>query len=245
MQALFEEYLPKMEAREILPGEIRYVVAGLAEKARDLGARALTAALTGVYTEEELFERVASIIKMGMLSSETRYTSEMGVGGLSPSFDFFTGAADSVFTQLITEKDCKDQIWLSDFYYYSKVRLLFSLDLLETGTYQYHYDSFGIRRTEDELYGEIYKGRPGILDFVSQENADFYPENEVMIKERIPPSLIEGLIVQDEQTRDKMLDYLRTCHLVELNTSGQETILGISIDRFIRAASCLSEELIA
>jgi hypothetical protein len=238
MKDIIDEYLPKMEGREILPGRIRYSMPGLADTARELGAKGLTAALTGVYTDKELFDRVASIIKMGMLSTEMRYSNGIKAVGMSSTTDFYTGGADSVFTQLLTE----ERMDPSELYYQSHVRLLFSLDLLETGTYQYHYDSYGTRKTSNSY--APYPTRPGILDFIQEENRPAasnpygwsynpYGGNEVMIKERIPPSFIEGILVHTPQQKIDLISYLTARNLIQ----GQDiecTILGKPVDQFIR-----------
>ena len=154
---------------------------GLAKQAHALGARAITAAVTGAYTNNELFDRVASMLKMGMLSTETRYTNNINAKGLSASADFWTGGADRVFAQMITEKNCKDGMGLDKLYYYSKVQMLISLDALETGTYQYPHDSFGTRKVDP---WSPYTHRPSITEFINhQQNSPWvYGGHEVMFR---------------------------------------------------------------
>lgn len=241
MKGIFDDYLSKMQAREILPGRVRYGITGLADKAHELGARALTAAVTGAYTDGELFHRIGSMLKMGMISSEMRYTNGLAVSGMSVSADFNTGGADSVFTQMLTEKNCKDHMPFNALNYNSKVRMLISLDALETGTYQYPFDGFGSRTPY--YFGDIYKNRPGIQEFVNGANVYLNPGHEVMVKERIPPSLFKGLIVSDAATRNNLLDYLRKCQIVQKD-NGIEKILGIDINQFIRVGTHVSEAIL-
>ncbi len=242
MKGHFNEYLSKMEAREILPGRVRYALPGLADKAHELGARALTASVTGAYTDAELFTRIASMIKMGMLSSEMRYTNGLAVSGLSTSTDFYTGGADSVYLQMLTEKSCKDHMPLSALNYHSKVRMLISLEALETGTYQYPFDGFG---TRGGIFGDsYYLNRPGIQEFVRGLNGYMNPGHEIMVKERIPPSMFQGLVVDDEKTRSNLLEHLRKCHIVQKENDNVERILGIEVDTFIRVGKYASEELV-
>ncbi|NGX40018.1 MAG: hypothetical protein KR126chlam1_01358 [Chlamydiae bacterium] len=231
MEKRFDTYLDKMELGEILPGRMRYEVKGLADELRELGATGLTAALTGSWEEEEQYKRTASILKIGMLSSELRNGNGLAKNGLSAGADFYTGAADSVFTQLVTKN-------ISNFgecYYFGNIRFLFSLDAVESGTYQYHEDNFGSRRIgEDWFFLDSYLSRPNIVDFVKEENRYFSGDNEVMIKERIPPSLIEGIIVPEDSIRSDLLDHLRQVNIVELDSLGNETILGNPVDKFIQ-----------
>lgn len=237
MKDIIDEYLPEMEGREILPGRIRYCVNGLADRARELGATALTAALTGAYSDKELFDRVASIIKMGMLSTEMRYSNGITAVGMSSTTDFYTGGADSVFTQILTEEHNDP----SDLYYQSRIRLFFSLDLLETGTYQYHYDSYGTRKTSSSY--TPYTTRPGILDFIQEENRPSNPfdwyhynpygGNEVMIKERIAPSFIEEIRVDSPRQKADLINHLQARNLIQ-GQGSERTILGKPVDQFIR-----------
>jgi hypothetical protein len=249
MQEAFSTYLDKMEARELFPGRTRYAIPGLADHCHELGARGVIASVTGGHSKTALFDRIASMLKMGMICSEDRLTSDLYVPGLSSGFDFNTGGADSVFTQMVTERQCKEHMPLDDFAYFHSIALMFPLEVLETGTYQYHYDSFGKRTHEKSSWwwGSDYFSRPGIFDFVKQRQIDnpgyWFDSNEVMIKERIPPSLIKGLILRDEILRMELLEHLRKRDLVQRDPSGAESILGIPVERFLRVATTASEDL--
>lgn len=201
MQGIFDEFLSKMEAREILPGRVRYAMPGLADVAKGCGAKGVAAAVIGCYTDEQLAHRVATILKMGMLSSEMRYSNGIAVKGMSTNSDFYSGGADSVFTQMLTVGHTN----LDDLWYHSKAHLIVSLDALEMGTYQYYFDEFGIR------YGETYRNRPSIIDFIPSEKM---PNHEVMFKERIDPSLIIGIMVPTESDRDQLLSRLRSYNVI-------------------------------
>ena len=157
-----------------------------------------------------------------------------------------SGGADSVFTQLLTEKNCQDEMKFNELYYQSKVRLLISLEALETGTYQYHCDNFGNRiypPSEEHWwdFDESYASRDGILEFIEKEQAAtrINRGHEVMLKERIAPSFIKALIVPDEQTKSHLVDFLRANDLVQ-----NETILNKPIDEFVRVGTKVTEDLI-
>ena len=230
MKDVLDSHLDKMEAREILPGKIRYAIPGLADHLRSHGATALTAAIIGSkLSNQTLCERTASILKMGMLSSETRYMNGINVAGISTNADFETGGADSVFTQMLTEHSNPD--FLS---YWGRVRLLISLEAAETGTYQYLKDSYGIRRTDDSL--ARYVTRLGIEEFVNalDRSPELYPGNEVMVKERIPPSYIQGILTEDIDLKKDMIEYLRMKDLIQKTSEGNEIIFGKPVEEFIK-----------
>ena len=242
MEEIFTTYYHRMKPEAIIGGRVRYRIEGLAEAAYKEGARALTAAVTGVYSDAELFKRVASMIRMGMLSTEVRHTNQMHQNGLSSGFEYQTGGADSVYTQLLTESACKEKRSLSELYH-SKVRLLISLEALELGTYHYHYDMLGNRLIDEESWGWLngsYAKRENILEFIRKEQRSFQRRNEVMLKERLSASFFKGLIVSDEKTKADLIHYLEKCNLIQ-----NQLILNTSVDKFIRVGTHLSEELIA
>jgi hypothetical protein len=247
MQGVFDAYFHRMQAEHLFDGRVRYRIVGLAEAARGEGARALTAAITGVHHDDELYERVASMIRTGMLSTEIRDANDFGHHGLGGfGADYWSGGSDSVFTQLLTAKNCQDKMSFNKLNYQSKVRLLISLDALETGTYQYHSDSFGNRNYnpgQPWWWGdESYHKRDGILEFIRKEQTEhsiFHGGHEVMLKERIAPSFFKGLIVPDEKTKTSLVDYLRGCGLIQ-----NDSILNIPIDRFVRIGTKVTEDLI-
>lgn len=247
MESIFTEYLPRMELREVMPGQYRYHLSGLSEELTGKGALGLTSALLGAYHEEEVFARVVSILNMGMFSLEQRAANglqEMGLGGIN---DLFVGSSDSVFTQMISQNDYDTGKSFENLYYSGKVRFLFSPKLLESGTYQYLYDEFGYRRfdnTESFPYWEdnTYLDRPDILEFIKKTNSSFFAGNEVMIKDRISPEFIKGLIVADEITKNALLEYLKEHGLVHINDIGEETILGKLVDEFIHVGNQIKQE---
>jgi hypothetical protein len=235
MGAIIKKYLPKMELREIIPGRMRYAINGLSSELT--GAYGLTSALTGVWKEQEIKERVASILKMGMISSEMRKDNNIGKQGLSSGTDYWTGGADSVFAQLVTDKTKS----YKSFAYQSEVRFLISPKALETGTYQYHDDSFGSRKLYNFWWGD-YLQRPNLVDFVESERMFFNMDNEVMIKERLAPEYITGIAVSTESMKSSILDYLRECNIVQMDQFGKETILSKPVDQFIHVGNTIKAE---
>lgn len=270
MQKTLAEYLPKMEAREILPGRMRYALPGLADKLYDLGARGLVSTITG--PQNEVYDRAASAIKMGMLAAEMRYSNGMSVHGLGPTIDFIYGGADSVFTQLLTDRNIAEKINLDANLYPGNIRFLISLDMLETSTYQYDSGLCGTRMLFTDNWWEPmleklreenisftldaemveslrdfrpYKDRQNIEEFIKYEKeAGFSLGHEVMVKERIPPQFITGIFVPDMETRDLLVENFRTRGVIA-NLDGVETILNKPVDRFIHVGTELSEAFFA
>ncbi len=247
MKEIIDQWLPKMEEREILPGRYRYAFEGLAEELKSQGARGLTAAITGAWTTQELQERIASILKMGLLSHEMRENYSIDSTGLSGGTDYMTGGADSVFTQLVTNTNTS----FNEFAYnwFGGAQLLFSPKILEMGTYQHHSDAFGnrivTRNDQGWFWFDDYLKRNNIFDFMTVEKLYFHSDHEVMIKDRIPPEFIKGIVVQDQAAKDNLLFYLRSKEIVEKDSSGSETILSKPIDQFLWVGHTIYDEMFA
>lgn len=244
MAGVFDEWISKMELREILPGRMRWAVNGLADELQNEGTRGLTAGLMGAWTDEEMKERVASILKMGMLSHETRDRNDFGANGLSWGLDYYTGGVDNVYTQIVNENNRSFKEYL---YYDSPIRFAISPKILESGSYQYHDDNFGVRIVDsgnDFWFWEknTYLNRDNIFDFVSREKQRFSYTNEVMIKERIPPEYFTGIILDTQARKQDLLQYLREKDLVQMNAFGQETILSRLVDEFLYVGNQITDE---
>lgn len=136
---------------------------------------------------------------------------------------------------------------------------MISLDALDTGTYQYFDDDFGTRIYDSSPNNwwsdDTYAKRPSVLELTEKlqttpapasQDWDWwrYSGHEIMLKERVDPSLFQGLMVDAEATRIELLNYLRNHHLVQKNALGQETILGKPVDEFIRVGKETTQALI-
>lgn len=250
MKEVYDQYFDQIEEAEILPGRIRYKIKGLADEIQKLGGRHLTAALTGAYTEQVLYQRVASMLSMGMLSQELRDKYQVdgeGFGG-----PYITGGADSVYTQMLTKVDeISEGFDTSNLNYQSKVRILVSLKALETGTYQHFDDDLGTRLNDNPspmslFFGEVYPNRPSISELttrIQQKRSDEadWNSHEIMLKERVDPSYFEAFLVNDEETRNGLLNHLRTCNLVQKDSLNRETIQGHLVQDFIRVSPLKAE----
>lgn len=247
MEGVFNEWLSKMELRETLPGRMRFAVDGLSDELQKQGALGLTAAVySGNWWEQDNstnFERIASMLKMGMLSHEIRERNGMNANGLSWGLDYMTGGADSVYTQIVT----KNNKSFDEYAYQTPVRLIISPKIFEMGTYQYHTDNFGNRMLveDDWWWFDKYIDRNNISDFLTVEKLYFNSDNEVMIKDRIPPEYFTGIVVDNASTKQDLLEYLRGKDLVQMDSSGHETILSRPIDEFLYVGDAITKELFA
>ncbi len=251
MKEIFEKYLETMKPQEILPGRIRYQIAGLSDEIQSAGGRVLTAAITGAYHDsQELYKRVASLLSMGMISQE--FKDKYGISSEGLGGSYFTGGADSVYAQMLTDQNAKENLPFSDLYH-GKVRLLISLDALETGTYQYLDDDFGSRMYNNPeswfWHKDVYANRPSILELTDtlqktpRDGSGWeYDRHEIMLKERLDPKFFKGLVVSDDATKNGLIDFLRKTNLIQGN-EGSETILGVALDQFIHVTRQVSEDL--
>lgn len=246
MKDILDGCLSKMEAEEILPGRMRYTLPFLSNRAKELGAQSLISTITGGWgNPKESITRLISMMKMGMLSTEMRFRNGINAGGLSPIADFQTGGADSVFTQLLTKDNFDKNLNFDQLNYFGSIRILISLDALNLGTYQYHTDSFGDRTLNEASYFNNYLKRPNILDFVSGQQRHWGSGNEVMIKDRLDPRYITGVVVNTELMRSQLIDAFRKGGLISLNEDGIETVLGRPLMRFIHVSTRLTSQMIA
>ena len=242
MENTFNKYLDKMQQAAILPGKMRYTIPPLVQEAKDLGARSLITTLNRDL--QVSLSRLGSVLKMGILSSETRFSNGLNVGGISSKEDFLNGGADSVYMQLLTQKTVDNKMSL-DLLYPGKVRILISPDILKTGTYQYPVDTHGSRVLTNYLSSDpsLYTTRPPLHTFVKDQQAGFGCRNEVMAKERVGPEYIMGVVVPNTRTRDTVMDYLREHDLVVKTADNKELILGKPAENFVKVSKIVTEEL--
>jgi hypothetical protein len=246
MEQIFQEHT--LTPEEILPGKVRYRINGLADKVRERGGVALTAAILGAKNEKELFHRVSSILDMGMLSIETKALGGLKAPGISTDADYHSGGSDSVYMQMITDKNCESGFEFQNLNYHSPARLIISLDALETGTYQYTDDSFGTRQLNG--WWSDYRDRPSIFEFTQElqnynSNPNYpwwytYSGHEIMGKERVPPSQFTGLILPDQGTKDRLITYLDQHGRIQ-----NGTLAGKPVDTFLRVGTTASHALLA
>lgn len=235
MEEIFHTYLEEMTLEEILPGRMRYRISGLAKKAYNLGARGLTSALTGAYGEEQ-YNRTASILKEGLLSHETRKFLNCSAEGLSSTSDFYSGGSDAVYTQMITEDNCRQNADFIGLYYSSDIRFIISLEAIETGTYQYFNDSFG-NRIPNSRYTTPYNERPGILEFIDAlQTSTLLSSVRDRLSDREPTQLDqewEKIEAEIFRVLAEQKDLLEEYRFISFDEKGRIRVLGMLLDEFL------------
>jgi hypothetical protein len=239
MQDSFKEYI--FNTVEVLPGLKHYSIF-VENEAYRLGARALTATVTGISKQLDPSElsRLSSIMKNGMLSQELRELNQMKTKGLNGKSDYRHGGTGSIFTQVITENDLKETKSVNYVEEYkSPVRLYFSLSPLNRVSYQFFEDRYGERITHTYFY------RPDIFTFLSADKIlRLNEEHEIMIPHRIFPQEIKAMSVKSPLQRDKIADHFRSCNLIQMNEQGKETINGIPLDEFLVVTTEITPDLV-
>lgn len=199
MKMILDTYLSKMETADLLPGRKRITVP--VTEIINEGNRPfrLMTAVTG----DNGIKSIAHILKLGLLSQEFRRRLELEEVGLSNEEDARVGSDDSVFIQILSEPSKQ-----FDEGYFAGIHLILSKEILNTGTYQYFYDSFGNRVHQD------YNNRPTIFELVNSL-VKRHASHEVMVKERIPPEMIEGIVVVNHKMKNELIESLSEKGLIQ------------------------------
>jgi len=245
---MFDRYLDNMELVDIIPGRKRYAIPDLGREVYDLGGRALVSTLMTSWCDDDeksSIQRVGSILKMGFLSYETK--KQFGISnykGLNNVLSEIIGGSDGVFTQLITKSVIENNMSINDLMYSwfgEEIVFLIDLEAIETGTYQYHDDYFGNRMPNDDFWWDTpYSKRDSIFEFTQKEERDFNENNEVIIKERIAPEMIKGIVVAEERIKKQIIEYL-----IQQDIISNGKIFGIEINKFIHVSDHFSKELVS
>lgn len=228
MQEVFENLLQTVQKYKPLKGRVRYRVQGIARQCSSLGAEVLVATVHGA-NEPDLFHKTVSILKMGMFSTEMRFANGMKIHGITSLSDLNKGSADSVFTQLLTKRSYDNGAVLHRMGYFGKgVTFIFDIRLLETVTYQYHNCRDGTR-----AHMNIYVNRPNVFNFIENQLNSPSDENEVMVKDYIPPSAIKGIIFPNEHLSTIFYRCLKNLGIIQGNNE-EETIFNIPVEQFFK-----------
>jgi hypothetical protein len=237
MKTRLEMDLKKMQPVEVLPGRIRYSIPDLAKQARNMGAVALMSGITS-WNNSEAYQRAATILTTGALSSQVRFDAGLNVQGVSSGEDHRKGSADEVFTRIITDNILNKNMMLDQIAFFNgPVQLIYSLKVLETGTYQYGSDMYGSKSWYDYIL------RPSLFNFIKQNRASFGSTNEVMIKEAIPPKYVVGCVVRSEQAKTELVKVLEQNNLVK-NIKGSRYVNGTLLHDFIKVGDRLTSNMV-
>lgn len=230
MEEKMHRYLDRMHLKEMVPGKTRFHIDGLVDDLKRPGDIKLTTLVTGGYgAEEERFSRLSSMLQGGMLSLEMKIKANLTKKGLVYDDDLY-GANNAVFVQAVTAQESFNDLG----YNYSNkdvnIRLLFDPKILESGTYQYRYDTYG-NRSHRYFQGSPftkYQQRDDISTFIDKQYKNPSPSNEIMIKDCIAPEHISGIVVNSEAVKARLIEYMDAHGHV---TNG--TLYGRDIESFI------------
>jgi len=227
MAEKFQQYMKEqpdlMYRQEVFPGQFNWAVQGLADQVRIAGGIGLMSSLSSNNVKEGA-ERISSILKNGALSTQDRFQRGILINGWSRCEDFGSGGADSVFTRMVTNKMSMDPAEYAAVE--KQFQIIYDLKLIERVGYAYSFDRYGSKKIEDYPY------RSNVLETANQENLFCY-QNEVCIKNRVPPSYIKGILIDKKLNKNDFIDELKQLDMITINQNNEECINDISVDKFI------------
>ncbi len=227
----YEEHPEMISEQEIFPGMNGMAFLDIPEKVREAGGVGL---ILGV-PYGNVAPRVAAMLKTGPLATQSRYDAGLLVNGASSSFDYASGGGDSVFTRMVTETSIEDEVSITMYPLSGQAQILIDLDVLARGGYAFTEDVYGQKNRFD--MHEEYANRDTLWECTAQVNdslRNLY-RNEYMIKQRIPPSYIRGVVVSEESTKQKIIE--------ALESEGMTTVNGKSLEEFIHVAKFFNENM--
>jgi hypothetical protein len=237
MEMIFQHYLVQhpelMKKEEIYPGKNIWTVTDLGDKIRERGGLGLMSGVSDVLN-------IAKILKIGHLSSKDRFEAGLVINGASSEEDLTSGGGGEVFTRMLTKELINKEIFDEDgdeyFLFAGKAQILYDLDVLNRVSYGYTTDAFG----EKSLDSELYQNRKSLIDFAGEKLGG---SNEVMIKNRIDPKYIRGVVVQTLEQKDALIQDLQNEGLLPKKINDKTRMLGKSLSEFITVANKFNESM--
>lgn len=243
MATIFDKYLKVMKEEEIYPGKkIWSLPPQFLEELRKTGAWGLMTNLRST-RKDHVFENLACILQgdIGLLSTQERIESGLVTQGSCSLIEVRAGSGDQVFTRMVTREWDNKKMEETFGLVGGGVQVLVNLEVISRGAYAYPSDSSGGYKNRDReqaaLRGDPYKNRENLLTFSAKLKST--NNNEVMIKNRIPPEFFSGVIVGSEKDKQVLIEVLRKHGLI----GPGDTICGKPIDKFIHVDPPWSESL--
>lgn len=218
MKERIENQLGQMYQQEVYPGHSIWAVKGLAKEVENAGGTCL---MSGI----KQLKYLPSILKKGVLSTLDRFEAGLIIEGESCGEDFKKGGADSVFARLLTSTMTRDP---KEYELHGQAQILCDLSLLERGGYAYSSDYYG---SKAPIY---HKARLDILSLTKLYQADpeNHLQNEVCIRNRIPPQYIKGLVVKNQTVKNQLIQEFTKEGIIKKNAMQLDCINGILVDEF-------------
>ena len=242
MASIFTEYLEtgKMKKVSIYPGKEVWAVPDLVEKMRAKGALGLMMGVDG-FTIESIAKTLAAIFEDGLLSTLDRYQAGLFIEGSSSERDLKSGGADGAYARIITEQIAQVDINEVNFLFSGRVQVLVDLECITQGAFGYNRDKCGEKTGTTGEPSLDYEGRDNLFDLTGYLSLTD-TKNEVMIKNRIDPKYMKGLVVQSEDDKTHLVKALQKLKIITKH-EGVEYILGKPVKEFIHVAPKFSKEM--
>ena len=224
----FIEHPDLMQLQEIYPGRKVWCVGDLAEQLKAKGGVGLMQGV-GQNTFDDALNCIVNLMTTGTLSSQDRFWAGAMHTGISSEEDLACGGGDQVFTRLINANLVNEAIDV--FLWHGHVQVLWDLSVTNRVSYGYESDTYGAKSLNDDRY-ILYANRKSLLELTeSLEACD--NGNELMVKNRIGPEFIQGLVVDSDEKRKQLIARLRQVKGIVKVENGVEYINGIPLDKFI------------
>lgn len=240
MKAIFKKYFidkpDLLVEEETYPGKRTWSIRDLSEQVRVQGGWGLMASVGNGRTFESAAQSVCPLLRSGALSTHDRYRAGLIIPGASSEVDLQYGGGDYVFSRLIGNplSNCP----ISSYDMVGSLQVLYDLEAINSGAFAYEKDRYGAKHESSPHY-EYYKNRLDLPNFTNELSAT-RRSNEVMVKGRIDPRYIRGLVVQSHHFKNVLLKTLRQEGLV-IARNGKEFIMGKPVDEFIHVGRCFKE----
>jgi hypothetical protein len=219
MGSIFDKYLAKMRKEAIFPVKSVWVVPDLANSVRDQGAWGLMAGMGKNEPFEDVCGYLVRRLKEGTISSMDRFAAGWIKHGASSIRDLNSGGGDQVFLRMIGKE--LEMTEIQQFVFSGTMQVLYDLSILNRGAYAYYEDKFGAKGIP------LYENRSDLLTFAKNLRGHHH-NNEVMIKNRIPPEYIIGAVVSSVKQKRKLIETLRKAGVVV-----NDKINGVPVEEFV------------
>lgn len=246
MQEQFDVYLKEngMKKIELFSGKTTWAISNMVPLLQQKGVWGLTCGLTGKGKNDIRLagKTIAHIIKsqLGMLSSENRFGFGIYLKGASANADFGSRGAPFTFWRLVSKIPSTHQ---PDNYpwkdYLSLVYFIVTLDPLQNGQACFHDDCFG--RTN--LYNPGSYVNPNIRGGLIEDCEKIDEDWEVILKDRVQPQYIAGLLVGTQEDKDVLVEILTELEVIKNGKVQLTPDVEIAVDHFIYVGENLTKEM--